>query len=37
MKLLPEYKCGVCGESDFGKVPHCKCEREFEKKKKELK
>lgn len=28
------YKCGVCGQEDIEKVPYCKCEREYERKKK---
>ena len=37
MRRLAEYRCGVCGESDYGKAPRCKCEREYERKEKERK
>lgn len=35
MRRLSEYTCNVCGESDYGKAPHCKCEREYERKERE--
>lgn len=34
MRKLDEYKCVICGESDFGKAPYCKCEREYERERK---
>ena len=28
------YICKICGEEDYEKAPHCKCEREYEKQRK---
>jgi hypothetical protein len=35
MKDNSKYTCSKCGEIDYGKFPHCKCEREYEKEMKE--
>lgn len=31
-----KYTCSVCGEYEFGKAPHCKCERNYDKEEKKL-
>ena len=31
MSKNDKYICGVCNEFDYGKAPHCKCEREYER------